>query len=114
MHLCHTTILLQNVYLTTSNNLTNYLSVAHVSSYFTRRLNIRKLAKNVKFGSDTHISDAKTNPSITFGPYIFAYLKHLGVHIKEIIICKTASVFLLFWQNTGPKKPVCGPTPLVT
>ena len=83
MHSCHITILLQDVFLTTSNNLTNYLSVAYVSSYSTRRLNIRNLAKHINFGLDIHISDAKMNLIISFRPDIFAYLKHIGVHIKE-------------------------------
>ena len=45
MHSRHITILLQNVYFTTSNNLTKYLSVANVSSYSTRSLNIQKSGK---------------------------------------------------------------------
>ena len=45
------------------------------------------------FGSDTHISDAKMNPFITFWPDIFAYLKHICVRIREKITCKTASGF---------------------
>ena len=68
------------------------------------------MAKNVNFGSDTHISDAKMNPFNTFGLYVFTYLKHIGVQIKEIITGKTAAGFLLFWQNTGPKKPVNEPS----
>ena len=36
----------------------------------------------------------------------------MGVQIKEKITGKTASGFLLFWQNTGPKKPVNEPSPL--
>ena len=83
MHSCHMTILLQIVYLTTNNNLTKYISVADVSSYLAISLNIRKLAKNINFGSDTHISDAKMDPFITFGQDIFAYLKNIGVQIKE-------------------------------
>ena len=47
----------------------------------------------VILGSDTHISDAKMSPFITFGPYIFAYLKHIGVQRKEKLCCKTASGF---------------------
>ena len=70
------------------------------------------MAKNVNFGSDTHISDAKMNPFNTFGLDVFTYLKHKGVQIKEKITGKTASGFLLFWQNTGPKKPVNEPSPL--
>ena len=103
MHSCHTTILLQIVYLTTNNNLTKYLSVADVSSYFAIILNIRKLAKIINFGSGTHISDAKIDPFITFGQDMFPYMKNIGVQIKEKIIGKTAVAFLLFWENTGPK-----------
>ena len=113
MHSCHTTILLQNVYLTTSNNLTKYLSVAGVSSYSTRSLNIQKKkpAKNVNFGSYTHIPDAKMDPpSLLLGRICFAFLKHIGVQIKENITGKTAIDFLLFWQNTGLKRPVCEPS----
>ena len=54
------------------------------------------MAKNVNFGSDTHISDAKMNPFNTFGLDVFTYLKHKGVQIKEKITGKTASGFLLF------------------
>ena len=103
MHSCHTTILLQIIYLTTNNNLTKYLSVAGVSSYFGISLNIRKLAKNINCGSDTHISDAKMDPFITFGQDIFAYLKNIGIQIEEKVNGKTATGFLLFQQNTGPK-----------
>ena len=95
MHSCLITSLLQNGFITTSNNLTNYLSVAHVSLYSTRRLNIRKLAKSINFGSDAHIADAKTNPFVTFGPDIFAYLKHIGVLIKE----KTEWLLPVNWQQ---------------
>ena len=42
---------------------------------------------------------------------MFAYLTHTGVKIKEKITGNTASVFLLFWQNTGPKKPIYETTP---
>ena len=45
------------------------------------------------FGSVTHISDAKMNPFITFGPDIFAYLKHISVQIKENITRTTVSGF---------------------
>ena len=72
----------------------------------------KKVAKNINFGSDTHISDAKMNPFSTFGLDVFTYLKHIGVQIKEKITGKTASGFLLFRQNTGPKKPVNEPSPL--
>ena len=53
------------------------------------------------------------DPFIIFGPDIFAYLKNIGVQIKEKITgtCKTAIGFGLFWKNTGPKKPVCEPSP---
>ena len=71
------------------------------------------MAKKVNFGSDTHISDAKMNPFNTFGLDVFTYLKHIGVQIKEKITGKTPSGFLLFWQYTGPKKPVNEPSPLV-
>ena len=86
----------------------------HMCLHIFQTFEYPKIGKKRKIWSDTHIADAKNNPFITFGPYIFAYLNHLGVHIKEMIIGKTASVFLYFWQNTGPKKPVCEPTPLVT
>ena len=103
MHSFHTTIPLQIVYLNTNNNLTKYLSVEGVSSYFTIRLNIQKLAKNIKFGSDIHTSDAKMDPFINFGPDIFAYLKNIGVPIKEKITDTIAIGFALFGHNTGPK-----------
>ena len=67
------------------------------------------MAKNVNFGSDTHISDVKMNPFNTFGPDVFTYLKQICVQIKENVTGKTASGF---WQNTGPKKPVYEPSPL--
>ena len=51
------------------------------------------------------------NPFNTFGLDVFTYLKHIGVQIKEKITGKTASGILLFWQNTGPKKPVNEPSP---
>ena len=104
------------MYFTTSNNLRKYLSVAGVSSYSTRSLIIRKKAKKAKkkqkkntsilviFGSDTHILDAKTNPFITFGSDILAYLKHIGVQIKEKKTCKTASCFWLFWEKYRAEK----------
>ena len=65
VHSCDITILLEKLYFTTSNNLIKNLFVASVSSYSTSSLKIRKrqkMAKNVNFGSDTHISDAKMNP----------------------------------------------------
>ena len=43
------------------------------------------MAKDVNFGPDTHISDAKINPFNTFGLDVFTYLKHIGVQIKEKI-----------------------------
>ena len=45
MHSCDTTILLENVYFTISNNLTKYLCVASVSSVSTSSMIVRKLAK---------------------------------------------------------------------
>ena len=96
MHSCDTTILLENVYFTISNNLTKYLCVASVSSVSTSSLNVRKLAKlakNVNFWSDTHISDVKMNPFNTFGPDVFTRLKQICVQIKENITGKTASGF---------------------
>ena len=96
MHSCDTTILLENVYFTISNNLTKYLCVASVSSVSTSNLNVRKLAKlakNVNLGSDTHISDVKMNPFNTFGPDVFTYLKQICVQIKENITGKTANGF---------------------
>ena len=96
MHSCNTTILLENVYFTISNNLTKYRCVASVSSVSTSSLNVRKIAKigkNVNFGSDTHISDVKMNPFNTFGPDVFTYLKQICVQIKENITGKTASGF---------------------
>ena len=72
------------------------------------------MAKNVNFGLHTHISDAKMNPFNTFGLDVLTYLKHIGVQIKEKITGKAASVFfLLFWQNTGLKKPFNEPSPFV-
>ena len=70
------------------------------------------MSKNVNFWLHTHISDAKMNSFNTFGLDVFTYLKHIGVQIKEKITGKAASGFLLFWQNTGPKKPVNEPSPL--
>ena len=97
MHSCHRTILSQNVYFTSTNDLRKYLSVADVSSYSTRSLIIQKLTKKMSilaiFWSDTHISDAKMNPSVTFWPDIIAYLKHIGVQTREKKTCKTASGF---------------------
>ena len=96
MHSYDTTILLENVYFTISNNLTKYLCVASVSSVSTSSLNIRKfakLAKIVNFGSNTHISDVKMNPFNTFGPDVFTYLKQIYMQIKENITGKTASCF---------------------
>ena len=96
MHSCDTTILLENVNFTISNNLTKYLCVASVSSVSTSSLNVRKLSKNgknVNFGSDTHISVVKMNPFNTFWSDVFTYLKQICVHIKENITGKTASGF---------------------
>ena len=62
------------------------------------------MAKNVNFGSDTHVSEAKMNPFDTFGLDVFTYLKHIGVQIKEKKITgKTASGFLLFVKIQGRK-----------
>ena len=52
------------------------------------------------------------NPLDTFELDVFTYLKHKSVQIKEKITGKTASGYLFFWQNTGPKKPVNEPSPL--
>ena len=96
MHSCDITILLEKLYFTTSNNLAKHLCVASVCSYSTSSLKIRKRqtnGKNVNFGSDTHISDAKMSPFNTFGLDVFTYLKHIGVQIKEKITGKTASGF---------------------
>ena len=51
------------------------------------------------------------NPFITFGPDIFAYLKHISVQIKEKITLRLQVVFDFFLKNTGPKKSVCEPSP---
>ena len=67
--------------------------MAGVSSYFAISFNIRKLARNINFWSDIHISDANMDPFITFGQDIFAYLKNIGVQIKEKITGKTAIGF---------------------
>ena len=116
MHSCDTTILLENVYFTTSNNLTKYLCVASVSSYFTSSLNVRKLAKN----------DKKRQVWVRH-PYLgcqnepFQYFWARCFYISEIHMfankrknhwqdCKW---FFTFWQNTGPKKPVYEPSPFV-
>ena len=100
MHLCDITILLEKLLFTTSNNLTKNLCVVSVTSYSTSSLKIRKRqkkrAKNVSFGSDTHISVANMNTFNTFRLDVFTYLKHIGVQIKEKITVKTASGFLLF------------------
>ena len=71
------------------------------------------MAKNVNFGSDTHISGAKMNPFNTFGLNVFTYLKHIGVQINEKITGKTASGFLLFLEKYRVKKPVNEPSPLL-
>ena len=71
MHSCHTTILLQNVYFTTSNNFITNSSVTRVSVYRTRRM-----GKNVNFGqTPIHRMLKRTS----FGSDIFAYLKHIGI-----------------------------------
>ena len=51
------------------------------------------MAKNVNFGSDTHILDVIMNPLNTFGPDVFTYLKQIYMQIKENITGKTASGF---------------------
>ena len=48
--------------------------------------------KQVNFGLEPHISDAKTDPFIRFGADHFVYLNHIGIHITynvsgEIISC---------------------------
>ena len=107
MHSCDITILLDKLYFTTSNNLTKNLSVASVSSFSISSLKIlkkaKKFGKNVNFGSDTHIWDAKMSPFNTFGLDVFTYLKHIGVQIKEKITGKTASVFFFFFTFFGAK-----------
>ena len=83
---------------------------------FYQNFDYPKIGKTHHFvilGSDTHISDAKTNPFITFGLGIFTYLNHIWVQIKEKLTCKNASNFLLFGKNTGPKKSVCEPSPKI-
>ena len=37
--------------------------------------------KNVHFGLDLHISDAKTDPFIPFGADLFVSLSHIGIQI---------------------------------
>ena len=96
MHSCHITILSQNVYFATSNNLRKYLSVAGVSSYFYQKFDYPKIGKKHQFWlfwGQILISDAITKPFITFGPDIAAYLKQIGIQMKEKITCKTASGF---------------------
>ena len=86
--------------------MTKNLCVASVSSYSTSSLKILKTAKNgknVNFGSDTHILDAKMNPFNTFGLDVFTYLKRIGVQIKEKITGKTASGFYFFGKIQGRK-----------
>ena len=39
------------------------------------------LAKNMNFGLDPNISDAKTDPFIPFGANLFVYLNHIGIQI---------------------------------
>ena len=62
------------------------------------------MAKNVNFGSDTPISDAKMNPFNTFGLDVFTYLKHIGVQIKEKITGKTTSGFFAFLAKYRAEK----------
>ena len=64
----------------------------------------KKMSILVILGLDTHILDAKTNPLIVCGPDIFAYLKHIGVKIKEknnLLDCKW---FLTFWEKYRAEK----------
>ena len=62
------------------------------------------MAKNSNFGSDTHISDAKMNPTNTFGLDVFTYLKHIGVQIKEKITGKTSSDFFTILAKDRAEK----------
>ena len=83
MHTCHRTILSQIVCI-----LPPVINCENIFPWQARLLIFQmfdypKIGKNVNFGSDTHISYAKMNRFITFGPDIFAYLKKIGVQIKE-------------------------------
>ena len=71
------------------------------------------LAKIDNFGLDPHIFDAKTDPFIRFGTNLFVYLKNIGIQTIEKITGKILCCVSLFGQNTGLKKPVCEPSPLV-
>ena len=42
------------------------------------------LAKNINFGLDPHISDAKTDPFIPFGAYLFVYLNHISIQTRTV------------------------------
>ena len=44
------------------------------------------------------------NPFVTFWSDILYNLKHMGVKIIESITGKTATGYVLFWQNKGSKK----------
>ena len=57
--------------------------MARLSSNSNKKFEYPNIDKKVNFGPDTHILDAKMKPKITFGPDIFAYLKHIGMQIKE-------------------------------
>ena len=51
-----------------------------------------------------HLSDAKTDPFITLGPDISAYLKNIGIQIKEKKTGKTAIGFGLLFGNIQGRK----------
>ena len=67
------------------------------------------MTKNVKFGSDNRILDAKMNPFNNFGLDVFTYLKYICLQIKEKITGKTASGFLLFGKIQGQKSQFMNP-----
>ena len=116
MHSCHITILLLNVYFTTSNKLTKYLSVADVSSYSTRSLNIQKsnkIGKKRQFWVRHPYIKRQNEPIHYFlAGYFCISETHRCSNKRKKITGKTASGYRLFGKNTGPKKPICKPNPL--
>ena len=91
---------MQNIHFTTCNNLTKYLSFCGALDFiFYQKFEYPKLDKQRKFCvRHPYIGyQKKPNPFITFGQDILAYLKHIGVQIKEKITGKTASVFVFFY-----------------
>ena len=117
MHSCDITILLEKLYFTTSNNLAKNLCVASVSSYSTSSLKFRKrqkMAKKRQFWVRYPYLGCQNEPFEYFWAGCFHISETHRCSNKRKITGKTASGFLLFWQNTGLKKPVNEPSPLHT